>query len=123
FRDNCRVVMGFFVVFPLISMRVVDPMGVAAVMVGIALGLRKFIQQGLGIFGGEIAARIGAKPMIVTGMLLRAAGFATTGIAHEPWLLWVSCLRPGLGGTLFDPPGSALARPPARAPPPRGICR
>ncbi len=53
-------------------------------MVGIALGLRQFIQQGLGIFGGAIADRFGAKPMIVTGMLMRAAGFATMGIAHEP---------------------------------------
>lgn len=52
-------------------------------MVGIALGLRQFIQQGLGIFGGAIADRFGAKPMIVTGMLMRAAGFATMGIAHE----------------------------------------
>ncbi len=77
-------------------------------MVGIALGLRQFIQQGLGIFGGAIADRFGAKPMIVTGMLMRAAGFATMGIAHEPWLLWFSCLLSGLGGTLFDPPRSAL---------------
>ena len=70
--------------------------------------LRQFIQQGLGIFGGAIADRFGAKPMIVTGMLMRAAGFATMGIAHEPWLLWFSCLLSGLGGTLFDPPRSAL---------------
>ena len=53
-------------------------------MVGIALGLRQFVQQGLGVFGGAIADRFGAKPMIVTGMLLRAAGFATMAIAHEP---------------------------------------
>ena len=101
--DNMLVVLGFFVVFPLISIRFVDQMGWAAVMVGIALGLRQFIQQGLGIFGGAIADRFGAKPMIVTGMLMRAAGFATMGIAHEPWLLWFSCLLSGLGGTLFDP--------------------
>lgn len=79
--DNMLVVLGFFVVFPLISIRFVDQMGWAAVMVGIALGLRQFIQQGLGIFGGAIADRFGAKPMIVTGMLMRAAGFATMGIA------------------------------------------
>ena len=59
-------------------------MGWAALMVGIALGLRQFGQQGLGVFGGAIADRFGAKPMIVTGMLLRAAGFATMAIAHEP---------------------------------------
>ncbi len=30
------------------------------------------------------------------------------GIAHEPWLLWFSCILSGLGGTLFDPPRTAL---------------
>ena len=106
--DNMLVVLGFFVVFPLISIRFVDQMGWAALMVGIALGLRKFVQQGLGVFGGAIADRFGAKPMIVTGMLLRAAGFATMAIAHEPWLLWFSCFLSGIGGTLFDPPRTAL---------------
>ncbi|CAM6826592.1 multidrug efflux MFS transporter MdtH [Enterobacter hormaechei] len=106
--DNMLVVLGFFVVFPLISIRFVDQMGWAALMVGIALGLRQFVQQGLGVFGGSIADRFGAKPMIVTGMLLRAAGFATMAIAHEPWLLWFSCFLSGIGGTLFDPPRTAL---------------
>ncbi|HFN4081871.1 multidrug efflux MFS transporter MdtH [Enterobacter hormaechei] len=106
--DNMLVVLGFFVAFPLISIRFVDQMGWAALMVGIALGLRQFVQQGLGVFGGAIADRFGAKPMIVTGMLLRAAGFATMAIAHEPWLLWFSCFLSGIGGTLFDPPRTAL---------------
>ncbi|WP_058913953.1 multidrug efflux MFS transporter MdtH [Entomohabitans teleogrylli] len=106
--DNMLVVLGFFVVFPLISIRFVDQMGWAALLVGIALGLRQFVQQGLGIFGGAIADRFGAKPMIVAGMLLRAAGFATMAVAHDPWLLWLSCILSGLGGTLFDPPRAAL---------------
>ena len=38
--DNMLVVLGFFVVFPLISIRFVDQMGWAALMVGIALGIR-----------------------------------------------------------------------------------
>lgn len=106
--DNMLVVLGFFVVFPLISIRFVDQMGWAALMVGIALGLRQLTQQGLGIFGGAIADKLGAKPMIVTGMLLRAVGFALMGIAHEPWVLWLSCFISAIGGTLFDPPRAAL---------------
>ncbi|BEM72665.1 multidrug resistance protein MdtH [Serratia marcescens] len=106
--DNLLVVLGFFVVFPLISIRFVDQLGWAALVVGIALGLRQLLQQGLGIFGGAIADRFGAKPMIVTGMLLRAAGFATMAMADEPWILWFSCALSTLGGTLFDPPRTAL---------------
>ncbi|EPK9180763.1 multidrug efflux MFS transporter MdtH [Serratia marcescens] len=106
--DNLLVVLGFFVVFPLISIRFVDQLGWAALIVGIALGLRQLLQQGLGILGGAIADRFGAKPMIVTGMLLRAAGFATMAMADEPWILWFSCALSALGGTLFDPPRTAL---------------
>ncbi|HBL6731662.1 TPA: multidrug efflux MFS transporter MdtH [Serratia liquefaciens] len=106
--DNLLVVLGFFVVFPLISIRFVDQLGWAAVVVGAALGLRQLIQQGLGIFGGAIADRFGTKPMIVTGMLMRAAGFATMAMADQPWILWFSCALSALGGTLFDPPRTAL---------------
>ena len=106
--DNMLVVLGFFVVFPLISVHFVDQLGWAALTVGIALGLRQLIQQGLGMFGGAIADRFGAKPLVVTGMLMRAAGFACMALAQEPWVLWLACLLSGLGGTLFDPPRSAL---------------
>ncbi|MGV7961035.1 multidrug efflux MFS transporter MdtH [Photorhabdus tasmaniensis] len=106
--DNLLVVLGFFVVFPLISIHFVEQLGWAALVVGFALGLRQFVQQGLGIFGGAIADRFGAKPMIVTGMLLRALGFALIGLATEPWILWLACILSALGGTLFDPPRTAL---------------
>ncbi|MDC9605091.1 multidrug efflux MFS transporter MdtH [Xenorhabdus griffiniae] len=106
--DNLLVILGFFVVFPLISIRFVEQLGWAAVIVGLALGLRQLVQQGLGIFGGAIADKFGAKPMIVTGMLLRAVGFALMAVAFEPWILLLSCILSGLGGTLFDPPRAAL---------------
>lgn len=106
--DNMLVVLGFFVVFPLISIHFVEQLGWAALMVGVALGLRQFVQQGFGIFGGAIADRFGARPLIVTGMLMRAAGFACMALAHQPWLLWLACVLSGLGGTLFDPPRSAM---------------
>ncbi|KMN31400.1 multidrug resistance protein MdtH [Chromobacterium sp. LK1] len=106
--DNLIVVFGFFMVFPLISLHFVDQLGWSAAAVGLGLGLRQFTQQGLGLFGGSLADRFGAKPLIVAGMLMRAAGFATMALADTPWQLWLSCLLSGLGGTLFDPPRSAL---------------
>ncbi|ATO32953.1 multidrug efflux MFS transporter MdtH [Dickeya dianthicola] len=106
--DNMLVVLGFFVVFPLISIRFVDQMGWAALTVGIALGLRQLTQQGLGIFGGAIADRFGARPMIVAGMLLRASGFVFMALATTPLMLMLSCVLSALGGTLFEPPRNAI---------------
>ena len=81
--DNMLVVLGFLSCSPHL-----DPLcrsnGLGGINGWDCLGLRQFVQQGLGVFGGAIADRFGAKPMIVTGMLLRAAGFATMAIAHEP---------------------------------------
>ncbi len=106
--DNMLVVLGFFCRFSID----IDPLcrsnGLGGINGWHCLGLRQFVQQGLGVFGGAIADRFGAKPMIVTGMLLRAAGFATMAVAQEPWLLWFSCFLSGIGGTLFDPPRTAL---------------
>lgn len=106
--DNMLVVLGFFVVFPLISIHFVEQLGWPGLVVGFALGLRQIFQQGLGIFGGAIADRFGAKPMIALGMLLRAVGFALMAMATVPWILWLSCILSALGGTLFDPPRTAL---------------
>lgn len=106
--DNMFVVVGFYVVFPLISIYFVEQLGWSAFLVGFALGLRQFIQQGLGIIGGAFADKLGAKPMIVSGLLMRTIGFIIMSIANTPTLLCVSCILSALGGMLFDPPRTAL---------------
>lgn len=106
--DNLLVVSGFYLVFPLISLHFVDQLAWSAGVVGLALGLRQLSQQGLGTLGGSLADRFGVKPLIIVGMLLRAAGFATMALARSPAMLIVSCILSGLGGSLFDPARSAL---------------
>ena len=106
--DTTLVILGFFVVMPMISLRFVDQLGWAAGLVGLALGLRQLTQQGLGIFGGSLADRFGARPLIVSGMLLRAAGFFSLAWAESGAMLIFSCFLSGLGGCLFDPPRAAL---------------
>lgn len=107
--DNLFIVLGFFVVFPLVSTHFVSQIGWSALFVGFALGFRQFVQQGFGLIGGAIADRFGAKPMIIAGMLLRALGFIAMALASQPWLLILSCFLSALGGLLFDPPRMALA--------------
>ena len=106
--DSLLVILGFFVVMPMISLRFVDQLGWAAGVVGLALGLRQLTQQGLGVLGGSLADKFGARPLIVGGMLLRAAGFASLAYAQSGLDLILSCIISGLGGCLFDPPRAAL---------------
>ncbi|MRV72376.1 multidrug efflux MFS transporter MdtH [Duganella sp. FT92W] len=106
--DHMLVVMGFYLVFPMVALRFVDQLGWAAAAVGLALGARQVAQQGLGLVGGSLSDRYGARPMVVAGMLLRAAGFAVLAYAHSPLHLFISCVLSGLGGSLFEPARGAL---------------
>jgi DHA1 family multidrug resistance protein-like MFS transporter len=106
--DNVLVVAGFYFVFPIIGVHFVEQMGWAAAVVGLGLGLRQVSQQGLGLIGGSLSDRFGAKPLIVGGMLLRAAGYAAMAYAQSPAQLFVACILSGLGGSLFEPARGAL---------------
>lgn len=107
--DNLFIVLGFYIVFPLVSTHFVSQIGWSALFVGFTLGFRQFVQQGFGLIGGAIADRFGAKPMIIIGMFLRAIGFIAMALATTPWILVLSCLLSALGGLLFDPPRMGLA--------------
>ena len=106
--DNMLLELGFSAVFPLLSVHFVEQLGWQAIIVGVALAIWQFIQSGTGILGGAIADRLGAKPTMVTGMLLRAAGFAVMGMADAGWILMLGCALAAFGGMLFSPCRSAL---------------
>jgi DHA1 family multidrug resistance protein-like MFS transporter len=107
--DHILVVGGFYLVFPIVGLHFVGQLGWAAAAVGMALGARQVAQQGLALFGGSMSDRFGTKPLIVAGMLLRAAGFVSMGFAASPAWLLASCVISGLGGSLFEPARGALA--------------
>jgi DHA1 family multidrug resistance protein-like MFS transporter len=107
--DHVLVVGGFYLVFPVIGLHFVAQLGWAAAAVGLALGARQMAQQGMALFGGSLSDRFGTKPLIVGGMLLRAAGFGLMGFAASPAWLLLSCVISGLGGSLFEPARGALA--------------
>lgn len=98
---------GFFMLVPLISVHYVQELGFAAAAVGFALALRQMVQQGLGLFGGALADRWGAKRLICLGMALRTVSFAGLAWAPSFGLLLVCCLLAALGGMFFDSPRSA----------------
>ncbi len=94
---------GFMVVMPLVAVHFVNDAGMAAASVGLALGLRQLVQQGLAMFGGGLADRFGARRIVCSGVLLRAAGFALLAFADGLPLLFAAMLLIALGGSLFEP--------------------
>ena len=101
---------GFFMIVPLLSVHFVDELGWAAASIGLVLALRQFVQQTLTVGSGALADRLGAKRLILLGLVVRTIGFA--GMAHVTALpgLLVTALLAGIGGALFDSPtGAAMA--------------
>ena len=98
---------GFFLIIPLVSVHYVDGLGWAAAFIGVVLAVRQFLQQGLTVFGGAFADRFGPKPLILSGVLIRAFSFVVMGFATEPWMLLVSGVLAALGGALFGAPQRA----------------
>ncbi|WP_040383250.1 MFS transporter [Deinococcus apachensis] len=98
---------GFFAVIPLVTVHFVDGLGWAAASVGLVLGVRQLTQQGLTVFGGAWADRIGAKPLILAGCLIRTLGFTWMGFADTLPVLLAASVLAGIGGGLFDAPKNA----------------
>ena len=103
---------GFFAVIPLVTVHFSGSaaqggLGWPAATVGVVLGLRQLTQQGLTVFGGAWADRVGPKPLILAGCVLRCAGFAWMGYATTPGVLLAAALLAGVGGGLFDAPKNA----------------
>ena len=66
---------GFFMLIPLLSVHLTQDAGFSGAAAGAVLAVRQLTQQGLMVFGGALADRVGYKPVIAAGMLVRAAGF------------------------------------------------
>ena len=66
-------------------------------------GVRNFAQQGMFLIGGTLADRLGYKPLIVAGCLLRTVGFALLAAVDSLPALIVASAATGFAGALFQP--------------------
>ncbi|CAA9550049.1 MAG: hypothetical protein AVDCRST_MAG43-987 [uncultured Thermomicrobiales bacterium] len=98
---------GFFLVVPLVAVHYVDELGWAAGTIGLLLAIRQFTQQSLTTLFGIVCDRVGPKPLICIGMLIRAVGFAAMAFAETFPLVLASLLLAGLGGAMFESPKNA----------------
>lgn len=95
--------LGFYMLMPYLAGYLAGPLGFAAWAVGLVLGVRNFSQQGMFIIGGTLADRLGYKPLIVVGCLLRTAGFGLLVIAESLPGLLIASAATGFAGALFNP--------------------
>lgn len=95
--------VGFYMLMPYLAAYLAGPLGLAGWAIGLVLGVRNFSQQGMFVVGGTLADRIGYKPLIVAGCLLRTGGFALLVVAHSLPAVLIASAATGFAGALFNP--------------------
>ncbi|ORB62809.1 MFS transporter [Mycolicibacterium tusciae] len=95
--------LGFYMLMPYLAGYLAGPLGLAAWAIGLVLGVRNFSQQGMFIIGGTLADRLGYKPLIVAGCLLRTVGFGLLIFAHSLPAILIASAATGFAGALFNP--------------------
>ncbi|WP_328929532.1 MFS transporter [Streptomyces sp. NBC_00190] len=95
--------LGFYMLMPYLATYLAGPLGLTGWLVGLILGVRNFSQQGMFLIGGTLADRLGYKPLIIAGLVLRTAGFATLGLVDSVPALLAASAATGLAGALFNP--------------------
>ncbi|WP_165697201.1 MFS transporter [Mycobacteroides abscessus] len=95
--------VGFYMLMPYLAGYLAGPLGLAAWMVGLVLGVRNFSQQGMFLVGGTLADRFGYKPLIVAGRFLRTAGFAMLAFVGTLPAILIASAATGFAGALFNP--------------------
>lgn len=105
--NSFMMIFGFFVIISVFALHFTHDLRFTAAAVGLALAVRSLTQQGLDIFGGAFADRVGFRFSITLGCLIRVGGFVGMGLAQNFTQLVVACFIAGFGGMFFDAAGSA----------------
>jgi MFS family permease len=91
---------------PYLAEHLVHRIGLAVWLVGLILGARHF-SEGIFLFGGTLADRVGYKPVIIAGCLFKAVGCVMFALFTSiPWLVAASALS-GLASALTIPAARA----------------
>lgn len=105
--NQAGINLGFYMLMPYLAQHLSAGAGLAGWAIGLVLGLRNLSQQGMFLIGGTLADRLGHKPMIMAGCVLRSAGFALFGVSTSLPMLVVAAAVTGLAGALFNPAARA----------------
>lgn len=100
--------IGFYAVVPFLAVFLRDDMMLSGGIIGLILGLRTFSQQGMFIVGGALSDRYGPRIVILSGCIVRVAGYLLLGFGQSLWPIILGACLTGVGGALFSPSIEAL---------------
>ncbi|MGZ6507202.1 MAG: MFS transporter [Tumebacillaceae bacterium] len=99
--------MGFYALIPFLSQHLKHDLLWSTAMAGALLAVRQFSQQGITLFTGMLADRLGYKLMLISGVFIRGLGFALFGVCTTPFGFFSAAIVAALGGAIFEPTQAA----------------
>jgi len=109
------VAVGFGAAMPFVSLYLHEQLGAPMTVVGTIMLVSALVASGGRIVGGEIADRIGRRPLLLGGISCRALAFALMAVGiHLRWSVWTiglifllirlfgAAVRPGLMAIVAD---------------------
>ena len=106
--NSALMIFGYFTFIAVFALHFTNDLRFSVAIVGLALTVRQLAQQGLDIFGGFFADRVGFRFSIVLGCMIRVMGFIGMGLASTTLQLFLSAFIMGFGGMFFDAAGTAV---------------
>ncbi|MGN6569811.1 MAG: MFS transporter [Pseudolabrys sp.] len=85
-----------------------DDYGVSYTEIGLAFAAFNIVSAVLQTPAGFLVDRLGARTLLIAGLVIGAVAFAVTGLVHSFWLLVVMFGIAGIGNTVFHPADYAL---------------
>jgi MFS family permease len=82
--------------------------GVSYTELGLALAAFNIVSAALQTPAGFLVDRLGARILLVAGLLIGAAAFVTVGMTHSFWLMVAMFALAGVGNTVYHPADYAL---------------
>jgi MFS family permease len=82
--------------------------GVSYTELGLALAAFNVVSAALQTPAGFLVDRLGARILLVAGLLIGAAAFMTVGMTHSFWLMVAMFALAGVGNTIYHPADYAL---------------
>jgi DHA1 family multidrug resistance protein-like MFS transporter len=104
---NFAITFGSNLVLPYLAVYLTTEQGVSPWAAGAAFTAKLWAQQGLMIFGGSVADRIGTVRTMCLGLLMRALSYLLIVTAASDAGAVIACGLLGLGSALYIPAGKA----------------
>jgi len=91
--------LGFGILIPILPTFAVKELGATEFQIGIAIALYSFTQFIFNPVLGNLSDKIGRKPLIIATLFLNAAGYVIFAFTHTFFVLLISRVVAGIGGS------------------------